>query len=396
MNAWRQLWLVARREWSQRVRTAAFKVSTVLSVAVVVVLIAVPEIYGAGEERTRMVGVVGDASRAPADLIEATGKQLDVEADTRAFDSELAGRRALREGNVQVLLIDGSELVWEADPDERLRAVVTAAVASVDRQAAIADLGLTAEEAARLLQPPDLASSSLEPVTTEEATARADLARIGLYLLFMAIAFYCGFVLTGVIEEKASRVVEVLLSRVRPTELLAGKVLGIGLVGLAQFAIVATSGVVAYRFSEDVTLAPNTAPGALAWMVFWFVLGYAFYSVLYATVGSLVSRQEEAQSVQLPVTGVLLVAYLFSFAAAESPDGTAAVITSMLPPTSPMVMTVRIANGTVPWWQIASSIVLMLVTLVGLLQLAGRIYAGSVLRIGRRVRWREAWHGAKA
>jgi ABC-2 type transport system permease protein len=396
MNVWRQLWLVARREWSQRVRTAAFKVSTVLSAALVVVLIAVPEIYGAGEERTRMVGVVGDASRAPAALIEATGKQLDVEADTRAFDSVLAGRTALRAGDVDVLLVDGSALVWKADPDERLRTVVTAAVAAVDREASITELGLTAEEATRLLQPPDLASSSLEPVTTEEATARADLARIGLILLFMAIAFYCGFVLTGVVEEKASRVVEVLLSRVRPTELLAGKVLGIGLVGLAQFTIVATSGVVAYRFSEDVTLAPNTAPGTLAWMVFWFVLGYAFYSVLYATVGSLVSRQEEAQSVQLPVTGVLLVAYILSFAASESPDGTAALIGSLLPPTSPMVMTVRIANGAVPWWQIALSIAVMLATVVGLVQLAGRIYAGSVLRIGRRLRWREAWHGAKA
>jgi len=129
--------------------------------------------------------------------------------------------------------------------------------------------------------------------------------------------------------------------------------------------------------------------------VFWFVLGYAFYSVLYATAGSLVSRQEEAQSIQFPITGVLLVGYFFAFAAAESPDSAAALVGSLLPPTAPMVMTVRLANGAVPWWQIALSVALMVVTVYGMVQLAGRIYAGAVLRIGRRVRLKEAWSGGE-
>ena len=127
----------------------------------------------------------------------------------------------------------------------------------------------------------------------------------------MAIVFYGGFVLIGVVEEKSSRVVEVLLSRLRPTELLAGKILGIGLVGLAQFALVAASALVALALSEN-TLAPETTPSTIGWVVFWFVLGYAFYSVLYATAGSLVSRQEEAQSIQFPITAVLLIAYFFA------------------------------------------------------------------------------------
>lgn len=129
-------------------------------------------------------------------------------------------------------------------------------------------------------------------------------------------------------------VVEVLLSRLRPTELLAGKILGIGLVGLAQLAVVMAAGLVALSFSDN-TRAQDTTPSTLGWIVFWFILGYGFYAVLYATAGSLVSRQEETQSLQLPMTGLLFVAYILAFVATESPDGAAALIGSLFPGTAP-------------------------------------------------------------
>jgi ABC-2 type transport system permease protein len=158
--------------------------------------------------------------------------------------------------------------------------------------------------------------------------------------------------------------------------------------------VVAGAALVALQVSGN-TLAPETTPSTIGWVLFWFVLGYGFYSVLYASAGSLVSRQEEAQSIQFPITAVLLVGYLLSFGAAESPDGTPALVGSLLPPTAPMVMTVRMAHGGVPWWQIVLSVALIVVTTYGLVQLAGRIYAGAVLRMGRRVRLREAWHGGE-
>jgi ABC-2 type transport system permease protein len=293
-----------------------------------------------------------------------------------------------------VLLVDEGRLVWKQEADDQLRATITSSLYALRQQEAIRELGLSPMQAQRLLKPPDLRSTSLEPARTEE-TARADLGRIGVVLLFLAIAFYCGFVLVGVVEEKSSRVIEVLLSRLRPTELLAGKILGIGLVGLAQFALVMITGLVALSLSDN-TLAPTTAPSTLGWIVFWFVLGYAFYSVLYATVGSLVSRQEDTQSIQLPITAALFVAYILAFVASESPDSAAGLAGSLFPPTAPMVMIVRIAHGGIPWWQIGASIALMMAAIVGLVQLAGRIYAGAVLRIGRRVRLNEAWRGARA
>jgi ABC-2 type transport system permease protein len=390
----RRAWLVARREWTARVRTTAFRVSTLLSIAVVVILVMTPEIYGGGEKPPRTVGLVGATSPRLPEVLRATGEELDLTVETRGFDDERAGRAAVRAGDVSVLLVDQEELVWKAEADEELRATVTAAVGVLERERAIDELGLTTAEAQRLLRPAELPSTSLDP-TTEEETARADLGRIGVVLLFLMIAFYGGFVLTGVVEEKSSRVVEVLLSRVRPAELLAGKILGIGLVGLAQFSLVVGAALVALSYSDN-TLAPETAPGTLAWIVFWFVLGYGFYSVLYAGVGSLVSRQEETQSLVLPMTAVQLVAYFLAFVSTEAPDGGAAVVGSLFPPTAPMVMIVRIAHGGVPLWQIVLSVALMVATITGLVRLAARVYAGGVLRFGARVPLSEAWRGAEA
>jgi ABC-2 type transport system permease protein len=390
----RRIWLVTRREWDQRARTRAFGLSTLISAAIVVLLIMVPEIYGGGDRPTRTVGVVGVSSAQLPASLQGAGDQLDITVKTRSLPDEAAGRAALASGDVSVLLVDQQELVWKAEVDEQLQAAVTSAVWVIDRERAIGEIGLTPGQAQRLLQPPELRSTSLEPATKEQ-TARADLGRIGVVLLFMAIAFYSAFVLTGVVEEKSSRIVEVLLSRVRPTELLAGKILGIGLVGLAQLGVVMGAGLVALSFSDN-TLAPQTAPSTFGWIVFWFVLGYAFYSVLYATAGSLVSRQEETQSLQLPMTGLLFVAYVLAFIASESPDGVAAFIGSLFPATAPMVMIVRIAHGGVPWWEIVLSAALTIAAVYGLVQAAGRIYAGGVLRFGGRVQLREAWRAAEA
>jgi ABC-2 type transport system permease protein len=389
----RRMWLVARREWNQRARTTAFRISTLISIAAVVALIMVPEITGGGDKPTRTVGIVGASAPELPEALAAAGEQLDLTVLTREFADEEAGVAALRADDVSVLLVDQGALVWKAEVDEELRATVTSAVAILDRQETIGELGLSAEQAEELLRAPDLPSSSLDP-TTEEETARADLGRIGVVLLFLMIAFYGGFVLTGVVEEKTSRVIEVLLSRIRPSELLAGKILGIGLVGLAQFGLVVAAGLVALSVS-DTTVIPETASGTLGWIVFWFVLGYGFYSVLYAAAGSLVSRQEETQSLVLPMTAIQLVAYFLAFMATESPDSGAAIVGSLFPPTAPMVMIVRIAHGGVPLWQTVLAAGLMAATISAMVGLAARVYAGGVLRFGGRVPLREAWRGAE-
>lgn len=392
-GGWRSLWLVARREWDQRVRSLSFRLSTLLSILIVVALIAVPEMYGGGSEPTHTVGLVGDSGAELPASLRSAGEEMGLSVRVREFADESSGRAALRSEDISALLVDQRDLVWRAEVDQGLQAAVISAVQALDRREAIAELGLTSEEAGRLIGPPDLRSTSLEPAAAERS-ARRDLGFVAVVMLFMAIAFYGGFVLVGVVEEKSSRVVEVLLARIRPAQLLGGKILGIGLVGLAQFALVVGSALVAVSLSGN-TLLPSTTPSTLGWILFWFVTGYAFYSVLFATAGSLISRQEEAQSVQFPVTAFLLVGYVVAFQAAAAPEGVAALVGSLLPPTAPMVMTVLMAQGGVAWWHVALSAALLMATTYGMVLLAGRLYSGAVLRLGRRVRLREAWRGAE-
>ena len=392
MSGARRVWLVVRREWIQRVRSTAFRVSTVISAAIVVAIIAIPRSTAAARRHGGSSGWSARARRSWRASCRRRGRRSTSPCGCARSTTRRQGRTALRSGDADVLLVGQRALVWKAEVDDQLGAVVTSSVQAVEQQRAIDELGLTTDEQQQL-RPVPLSSSSLEPVT-KERTARMALATITLVLLLMFISFYGGFLLVGVIEEKSSRVVEVLLSRVRPTELLTGKIGGIGLVGLAQFALVAAAALIALAFSDNRDL-PTTTPGTIGWVVFWFVLGYAFYAVLYGAAGSLVSRQEEAQSMTFPITAVLVVAYIFALEAAQSPDSLATLIGSFLPPTAPLVMIVRIANGSVPWWQIALSVALMLVTIYGMVRLAGRIYAGAVLRTGGRVKLREAWRGAE-
>ena len=382
-------WLVARREWDQRVRSRAFVIATAISIALLVAIVLFPDVTS--RDATRTVGLVGEDGGGLPARVRATSEALGFSVETRSFRDRATARAALRSDDVEVVLLDQEALVWKSDIDPQLGAALAEAVQIVERERVADELGLTAAEVQRVVQPARLRSVTLEPVTRERSE-REELAMLAVGVLLMAIAFYGGFLVVGVVEEKSSRVVEVVLAHVRPSELFVGKIAGIGLAGLAQLALIAAAALLAMGFSANP--AAETAPSTIPWIVYWFLLGYAFYAVLYGTVGSLISRQEEAESIQFPVTAGLLVAYFVSIEVASSPGSTAALIASFVPFTAPMVMTIRIAHGDVAAWEIALSTAIMAVTIFGMVQLAARIYTGAVLRIGRRVRLREAWRGA--
>ena len=393
MRGARRVWLVIKREWTQRVSSTAFRVSTLVAGAIVVAIIAVPEILGADLAVSRTVGTVGQTSPSFPGAVVAAGDQVGLRVQTRTFTDQPSAEAALRAGDIDVLVVGQRALLWKSDTDAVLGAAVVAAIQGMAQQQAIAELGLTPAQLASL-RPVDVSSSSLEAVS-DERTARIDLAMIGLVMLLLAISFYGGFVLVGVIEEKSNRVIEVLLSRLRPSELLTGKIAGIGLVGLAQVGLVALAALVALAVSDNAKL-PTTTAATIGWLVVWFLLGYGFYAVLYGAAGSLVSRQEDAQSMTFPVTGVLIVAYLFAIQVTRAPESTQALIASFVPPTAPMVMLVRIAYGGVPWWQIVMSVAVMIVSIVVLLRVAGRVYTGAALRLGRRIKLTDAWRGSRS
>jgi ABC-2 type transport system permease protein len=205
---------------------------------------------------------------------------------------------------------------------------------------------------------------------------------------------YGNLVPTGVAEEKSSRVVEVLLARMPARNLLAGKVAGIGLLGFAQFTVTALAALVAALAVGSADI-PAVSGGVLAWVVAWFVLGYAIYAMAYGALGSLASRTADASSAAVPVSFVLVAAYWASYVVVSSdPDSAGSKLVSLFPATAPFAMPGRIALGAAAWWEPIIATALTVAAIAGLAVLAGRVYTGAVLHSGPTLRLRDAWSAA--
>jgi ABC-2 type transport system permease protein len=208
-------------------------------------------------------------------------------------------------------------------------------------------------------------------------------------LLFFMLTQYNTWILIGVMQEKSSRVVEVLLAMVRPLQLLGGKVLGIGLVALGQAALV-----VGFAFivaaAVGSSLLHGTAPVVLLCQLLWLVLGYAFYCWVYAAAGSTAERQDQVQTLALPLSIPILVGYVFALTVVSSgrPDLVFKVF-AYLPPTAPFCMPVLVGLSQVTWWEFAASVIISIVGTFGMAIFAARIYRRAVLRTGARVSFRQ-------
>ena len=394
MSALRQTYEIARRDFAQRARSKAFLVSTG---AVVLLILAIGPLLAnvTRDQPPQEIGVVGDLLPGFEATARSAADGFGLEIHMMQFASLEAGENALRDGDVRVLLTGDRELVWLNDSNQTLAAIVGAAEQATERTRAIAEFGLTPEEAAALLTPAPLASRSLE-APDPAAEPRRIAGLVGAFLMYMAILMFGQFVMLGVLEEKSNRVVEVVLSRVQPHQILTGKVLGIGLLGLLQLIIVSAAAVVMLTMInvQGIDLAAIGA-GMLARIVFWFLLGYAFFSVLYASMGALVSRQEDAMSAGMVPIMLMLPGYFFSLLASSDPELATVRLFSLIPPTSPMVMPIRSSVTPVPAWEIVLSIGLIVIAIYAMIRFGGRVYRGAVLQIGAKVRIRDAWRAAE-
>lgn len=404
MTGWR---LVAWREMVQRARSKAFVLSSLVVMAIAVAGVVLSAVLqDDGRTRVDVAVVTGPAASSPApgaapvpsgaevaQALPAIGQALSLDVRVRTVADRVAGEALVDTGDADVL-VAGTEAVWKRRVSPVQQALVQAAVQSVARRDAARAAGIDDATLARVLAPVDVPTATLRTRDRDESV-RAGAAAVGLVLLFMSVQVHGAAVLMGVVEEKSSRVVEVLLGRVRPRALLLGKVLGIGAVGLAQVVLTAAAALVALVAVRSIDV-PKVPPDTIVWFVVWFVLGFALYATVFAGLGSLVSRQEDAQTVVMPATLPLLASYIVSFAVVEDPGSLLARITSIVPVTSPMVMPVRLATGSPAVWEIVASIVLVVAAIAVVLRLAGRLYEHNVLRTGSRVGLRETWRSLRA
>jgi ABC-2 type transport system permease protein len=388
----RSIALVAWREITERTRSRAFLISTI---AIVVVVVAGAVLPSLDDETTRLrAGATGATPPALAGALRHAARSDYARVELHRYPSVAAGEAALRDERIGVLIVAGRRLVWKSDPDARLAAVVTAALQRMHWRERAAALGLTPARAATLLEPARLPARRLE-APDPDRDSRETIAFVGYIVLLMVVVFYGNAVAEGIAQEKGGRVMEVLLSRVRAQDLLAGKVIGIGLVGLAQLllAVVASAAAILVFDTVDV---PAAVPATLASTVLWFALGYAFWSVAFAAVGALVSRAEDLQSAASPLTWTLVLSALCAPVAADVPDAWYIELASFVPITAPFVMTVRVAVADVAAWEIMLAVTIMLAAIYALVRLAGAVYSGAVLRTGERPRLRDVWHAARA
>ncbi len=393
MNGWRQGWLVARREMRERTRTRAFWVSVVLMVLAVASINVLPAVVVKGGS-TKHVGLAGTVPRELAATVQAQGRATGYTLVVDRYATAAAGEQALRDKHIDVLVVDARRLEWPRHADDKLKAVVTSAIQLDAVRTRASAAGMTPGALSALLAP--------VPVQNEELGAAPGrspddetVALVTAGLLLFCIATFGALVLSGVVEEKASRVVEVLLTRIPARSLLAGKIAGIGLLGLAQIAVVAIVALVATSTVSSVNL-PSVRASVAVWVLVWFVLGYCLYATAFGTLGSLASRVEDAQSVAGPVSVLLIAAYFVSFAAIGSPTTRWATAVSLIPLTAPMAMPGRIAMGAAAWWEPTLAVVLTLATIAALVYFGGRLYVRAVLHSGATLNLREAWHLASA
>jgi ABC-2 type transport system permease protein len=385
--------LIAAREMRQRLRGKAFWIFTaMLCVAIVGVGVLTKSVSG-DDHTTYDVAVIGSA--APDDLassLAAAGDAFDAEVRISTTDASDAVE-SLDSGRYDAVIDPsaGSAKFHRTSSGE-LGRIVEAGWASFQAQQQAEALGLTPEQTAQLLQPERLSVSVVDP--DDDDNVGRTVGTVSAVLLFLSINVLGGAVLTGVVEEKTTAVVEVLLARVRAHQLLAGKVAGIGVVGLLQFSVAVAAAVVSLKISG--TSVPSAVWVAVPSMLFWFLGGFALYATLFALGGSFVSRQEDAQGAVMPISTFLTVAYVLMFAFGANPGGTPARILSVLPPFAPLLMPLRIATGSASVLEIAVAAVLLVAAVVLMLRLAGRIYAHTLLHRGSRLHWREALRAARA
>ncbi|HEX2119616.1 MAG TPA: ABC transporter permease, partial [Acidimicrobiales bacterium] len=203
------------------------------------------------------------------------------------------------------------------------------------------------------------------------------------------------WVASGVVEEKASRVVEILLAKAPAAQLLAGKIVGIGVLGLVQLVGFVVLGLVVASASGSVDLPPETVPVAIQ-VVAWFVLGFAFYSCLFAMGGALASRAEELQSTTTPLSFLAMGSFFAAIFAGGDPDGPVARVATFLPPSAPLVLPVRVAAGEVSAGTVVLSVAIVLVSIAAVVALAARVYAGGAMHLRGQLKLRAALRGAGA
>ncbi len=390
---WRVVRLIAGREITVRLRSKAFRITTLVTLLMLVALALLSSLIGGKGGATFTVGVT-PASQSLAAPLAAVGTSVQETINTPVVPDETAGRAEVDSGKLDALLVgDGHsvQVVVRRDLDPKLGDLLHVLAGQIVFREQIQQLGGNPSAVTAAVASAPVSVTSLVPPHTYNTQDLVVGILTGI-LIYLSLMINGQSVAQGVVEEKSSRVVELLLAAVRPWQLMAGKVAGIGAVGLLQMLIIGVGGVAAGIATGSLHISATAAAGTVAWLVVWFLLGFAAYALCFAAVAALVSRQEDVGGVIAPVLMFVIAGYVLGISILPSDPGNSAMaVLSMIPVFAPTLMPMRLAMGGVPIWQAVVSVTGVVVLIPLLVLLSGRIYRNAVTHAGARVKLRDAW-----
>lgn len=405
------VWPILKREYLSRVRTKAFWISTALFPILIFAMTIVPSLLTArtkaSPEPVLILDAIGDFAPVATSVV-ATEKagpndpKVEVVSVPGTNEEEIRSDYNARAeaGRIQGYYLITSEAVrsgkivyWARNPgaivaDSHVNGIVSRSI----RKYRLTRLGLSGQEIDDAIAPIDI---DMKKATNDPSKAESGLSAFFMsfalvFFIYLTLIFYGIYVLRGVLEEKSNRIVEVIVSSVKPFHLMLGKIVGIGAVGLTQIAIWALSALLltapqlASALSISADQLPKVSAASLIFLPVYFVLGYFLYATIYAGIGSMFNSEEDAQQM-LSVANIFLVVPMFMLMPVmKNPGGMMATVLSLIPFFTPTLMYLRIGVQMPPAWQIGLSIVIMLATIVLMIWLVAKIYRVGILMYGKK------------
>lgn len=394
----RNVWLITRREYRQRVRARSFQVITAIGFILIVALAFAPAIVdrlqsAAGGTTVAIVDPNEDLSPTLQAALPGELPNGEPQTEVVAVESRGAAERGVEDGRYDGTLIprgSGAEtsFVYRSErPGEETQGLREALAALAAEQRLRAE-GLSGEEISAAFAPADLrVVATGDAVTGAEYAARYGIVYAFGFVLYMALIMYGNMVAMGVIGEKSTRITEIMTASVRPVEQMTGKLLGVGLLSLTQFGAWAVAGLItlvvdSVRGGEGFDLV-TIPPSTLLLFIVFFMLGFLLYASLFAGLGSLLSRVEDAGPLMAPFSMLLIAGFILTIYAMSDPDSMVSTVGSFVPFFTPMVMFARMELGDPALWEVILGISLLAATTAATIWAAARLYKAGVLMYGK-------------
>jgi len=381
-GAWR---VVAEREITTRVREKSYLYSALVMVVGVIATVVLTSVLG-GRPTDYTVAVTDEAA---ASVVSASSDAVDRADDgssaaPRQFGSVEAAEAAVRDGDVDAALVPkdgGYEVIGDSEVDSTLSSALTTVASASALLNNAEEQGVDLDE----LQSGSQVTQRLLDPDSDDAGARSAVAFVFLILFYVTAVTFGMSIAQSVVQEKESRIVEILAAAVPIRAMLWGKIAGNTVLAFAQILVLAAVGVASLAAVGETSLLSAVGP-SIAWYILFFVLGFVALAGLWAVAGSLASRTEDLGSTTMPGQVLLFAPYLVAVVAGE----TVKTVVSMVPVVSAMVMPSRLAEGGVPVWQLVVALAVDVVAAVLIVRFASRIYERTLMRTERRIGFGEA------